>query len=169
MASQVAPQLDVLDTLSSPVGERGNVGQAATRLESGPADAGLVLLVGETRVELSGEIGAGLRHLIGGALRAISRGHTAILATTPDEEISTGTAAQMLGMSRTHVVNLIKKGVLPSHALRDGAGSHRRVRLSDIVAYRQRREAAATALAEMERVAMEYDLDALDESPARHT
>lgn len=165
MATQVTPKLDVLDTLTVPKRGQADAGHAATALEACPDDGGLVLVVGEVRIELPPSIAVGIRHLLGTALGEASRGHTVVLATTPDEQVSTGVAAEMLGISRTHAVTLMNHGVIPSQKVRDGDRSHRRVRLSDIAAYRQQREAAAAALIGLEQLSAEFDLDALDNTP----
>ena len=60
---------------------------------------------------------------------AAVRAHIAEQLTRPGEELlSTGEAAQLLGTSRQHVVNLCDAGKLPS----TWAGKHRRVRRGDV-------------------------------------
>jgi excisionase family DNA binding protein len=54
-----------------------------------------------------------------------------------DSEISTQQAADMLNMSRPHVVKLLEQGEIPYKK----TGSHRRIRLEDLVAYNQKLKA----------------------------
>jgi excisionase family DNA binding protein len=52
----------------------------------------------------------------------------------PDDLMSTGAAARLLGCSRQHVVDLCERGVLPFVSV----GSHRRVRRADVVGLMRR-------------------------------
>lgn len=87
-------------------------------------------------------------------LEAVAEGDTATVVRTP-REVSTQQAATVLNVSRPTVVKLIDDGVLPSRKV----GSHRRVSLADLLAYREdmvaRRRAA---LDQMSRDAEELGL-----------
>ncbi len=48
-----------------------------------------------------------------------------------DSDISTQQAADMLNVSRPHIVKILEKGEIPFNKV----GSHRRIKLSDIIAY----------------------------------
>jgi excisionase family DNA binding protein len=62
-----------------------------------------------------------------------------------DAELTTQQAADLLDLSRTFVVRLIDEGKLAAHF----AGSHRRLRAGDVLAYRERREQKLAGLAEL--------------------
>lgn len=64
-------------------------------------------------------------------LEAVAEGDIATVVRTP-REVSTQQAATVLNVSRPTVVKLIDGGVLPSRKV----GSHRRIRLTDLLAYR---------------------------------
>lgn len=53
-----------------------------------------------------------------------------------DAQLTTVEAARMLGVSRQFLVNLLKRGSLPHHM----TGSHRRIYVRDLVAYKARRD-----------------------------
>jgi excisionase family DNA binding protein len=74
----------------------------------------------------------GVARMTASMLEEMAEGHTVALMSEA-EEVSTSVAAAFLGVSRPHVVKLIETGLLP----RRMAGSHRRVRLTDLVAYKR--------------------------------
>lgn len=55
-----------------------------------------------------------------------------------DETFTTQAAANHLGVSRQHLVDLLETGEIPHHKV----GSHRRVRFSDLIAYERVRDKA---------------------------
>ena len=61
---------------------------------------------------------------------------------TSKHELSTQQAADLLGLSRTYVAQLIDQGTLPAVLV----GTHRRLRANDVITYKQHREARLTAL-----------------------
>lgn len=70
--------------------------------------------------------------------------------------LTTAQAAEMLNVSRPHVVKLLDQGKLPHHM----AGTHRRVKVADLVAYRDERDRErSTALAEMHEISDEAGMD----------
>jgi excisionase family DNA binding protein len=61
-------------------------------------------------------------------------------------EVTTAQAADILNVSRPFVIKLLESGVMPYHKV----GKHRRVRLSDVLAYKQRlKHERETALDEL--------------------
>ena len=66
-----------------------------------------------------------------------------------DHDLTTQQIADLLGLSRTFVVRLIDSGKLAAHH----AGSHRRVRVGDALAYARRRQDRLAAVAEIAEAA----------------
>jgi excisionase family DNA binding protein len=81
-------------------------------------------------------------------LREIASGN-AVRLLQIRRELTTHEAAELLNVSRTHLIGLLEKGVIP-HRL---VGSHRRIALTDLLAYKektyaQRKEALYAIAAE---------------------
>jgi len=67
-------------------------------------------------------------------------------------ELTTQEAADMLNVSRPHLVKLLEDGALPFHR----TGKHRRVRFADLMQYKDARDrTSAEAMAELARQAQE--------------
>ena len=58
-------------------------------------------------------------------------------------ELTTQEAANVLGISRTYLVRLIDQGAITAHLV----GTHRRVRVADVLAYQARRDDRLRAVA----------------------
>ncbi|MCC2314187.1 helix-turn-helix domain-containing protein [Cellulomonas xiejunii] len=82
-------------------------------------------------------------------LRAVASGSTVTVTTTP-QEVTTSTAAAMLGISRPTLMKMVKDGTIPAHKV----GTHTRLRTEDVLAAkrarRERERAAFAALLELE-------------------
>lgn len=100
---------------------------------------------------------ASLSRMLREALPLLLRGD-AVAITALSRELTTQDAADLLNTSRQHLVNLLERGAIPFHKV----GTHRRVRLSDVLEYRERRfREQTTALDELARLSFEagqYDV-----------
>lgn len=90
----------------------------------------------------------------------------AITVAPLEQRLTTQQAADLLGISRPTLIKLLEENEIPY----EQPGRHRRVRLSDVLAYRQRRRQERRArLADMTRQAVEdglYDVSADDYAAA---
>jgi excisionase family DNA binding protein len=81
----------------------------------------------------------------------------AVSVVANERRLSTQQAADLLGVSQPHVVELLEAGDIPFHHV----GSHRRVYLKDVLAYKKvrdkRRRSALNRMARMEVAAGTYD------------
>ena len=70
-------------------------------------------------------------------------------------ELTTQEAADMLNVSRPHLVKLLEAGALPFHK----TGKHRRVRLADLTLFKAEQDRASTrAMQELAKQAQELEL-----------
>lgn len=96
------------------------------------------MLVRAGDVELS--LDEGTATLIIHMLKAQAAGHRVVLDAVP-EEISTGQAADLLGVSRPTVVSMVDRGELAARRV----GTHRRLRRDDVLRLREAAAASRTA------------------------
>lgn len=75
-------------------------------------------------------------------LRELARGGV-VHVLVDGRDVTTQDAAEVLGLSRTFVVRLIDTGKLPAHL----AGTHRRIRVADLMAYAEERSQRLEAVA----------------------
>ena len=70
--------------------------------------------------------------------------------------LTTAEAAELLNVSRPHVVKLVDEGSIAHHM----AGSHRRLALADVLAYKsQRSKASRAVLADIQQLADDTGMD----------
>lgn len=79
-----------------------------------------------------------------------------VISLVPEtQELTTQAAANILGVSRPHLIKLVESGQLPFHKV----GAHRRIRMKDLIAFQQERDRnRRTALDDMARKAQEAGL-----------
>lgn len=71
-------------------------------------------------------------------------------------ELTTKEAADLLNVSRPFLVSMLTEGKIPFHKV----GSHRRIRASDVLEFRARRDAErSSALNDLQRLGQEFDAD----------
>ena len=97
-----------------------------------------------------------VRELLSRVLAEMAQGHAVALVPV-HAELTTQEAADYLGVSRPHLVRLLERGDIPFHK----AGSHRRVKFSDLSSYKAARAADAAAaldelVAEAQRLGLGY-------------
>jgi excisionase family DNA binding protein len=66
------------------------------------------------------------------AAKLVSEGH-AIDVIAADQEVSAQDAADLLGVSRPYLLNLVKKGILPCHMV----GVHHRIPTNAVIDYKR--------------------------------
>ena len=99
-----------------------------------------------------GEMPEGLKRLLLDLLTQIARNEP--VAIMPQEaQLTTKEAADLLGVSRPHLVKLLEQGEIPFTRV----GKHRRVLLKDVLRYQER--AREEALNNLQRQAQELGFD----------
>ncbi len=91
----------------------------------------LYMLIGEGSCSESVLLPARAATLLLESLKYMSKGLDVVL-TPLQPELTTGQAAEILNVSRPHLVKLLDNGEIPHHWV----GRHRRVRRDDVMAYR---------------------------------
>lgn len=110
--------------------QRADAERAAELLDDMVARSGLTLAAPDREpVRVPSETVQALRM----ALRAVLDGRTVAVLAAPNSVISTSAAARILGVSRPHVTKLVDAGILPAST----PGTHRRLRMADVLAYRE--------------------------------
>lgn len=84
-------------------------------------------------------------------VEALAQGRSVTLVPS-DKDLTSQEAADTLRVSRPHLIKLLDRGDIPFHRV----GTHRRIRVEDVLAYRERRDAERNAaLAELTRLSEE--------------
>ena len=92
-----------------------------------------------------------IMNLMLNVLTQVSQGN-AISLVPIHQEVSTQQAAELLSVSRPHLVKLLEQGAIPFRKV----GSHRRVKLTDVMDYRKQvDEARGKALDELAELSQE--------------
>lgn len=132
--------VDVLDPADTKAGA-AEFARDAAALEKASAEDEITLSGGGMKpVALSSP----LARMVASVLRELSEGHTVAVMST-SEEVSTGVAARMLGVSRPHVAKLVDSGILQGRRL----NKHRRVRLASVIAFKREMERGHELLKEI--------------------
>lgn len=93
-------------------------------------------------------------HLLMDILTELAAGN-AVKVVPVHAELTTQEAADMLNVSRPHLVKLLEDGALPFHK----TGKHRRVRFADLMQFKAaRNQASEQAMQELARQAQELDM-----------
>jgi len=101
------------------------------------------------------EIPNSIYRVLVAAVAAMAQGN-AVSIVPVHHELTTQQAAELLGVSRPHLVKLVDAGEIPHHK----TGSHRRIYFEDLMRYRDVRDAQrAAALRELTRKSAEYGLE----------
>jgi excisionase family DNA binding protein len=112
----------------------------------GPHKPYLVGSEGE-RTELPNSAVEALRIIVD----ALARGQSVMLVPH-DKDLTSQEAADMLRVSRPHLIKVLDRGEIPFHRV----GTHRRIKLEDMLAYQERRDAEReAALSELTRLSEE--------------
>ena len=88
-------------------------------------------------------------------LSEMAKGNSVTIIPT-HAELTTQQAADVLNISRPYLVKLLESGEIPFHK----AGTHRRIRFEDLMAYKSKREKeSADAMEELSKQAQELDME----------
>jgi excisionase family DNA binding protein len=142
MSASVRPSPDKMppDTPKTiPVRERTAAARVAALLSSAPAKKHKAVAV----VDAEGkrvEVPAALTAIIHRAAELIAEGHP-VAVMSDDEILSTQDAADLLNVSRQYLVRLVDAGDLPAEKV----GSHRRLRLADVAAFKAQQDTKRTS------------------------
>ncbi|MDP2402024.1 MAG: helix-turn-helix domain-containing protein [Coriobacteriia bacterium] len=86
-------------------------------------------------------------------LSIVAEGGTAAVVEV-EHDLTTQAAADILGVSRPHLIKLLDQGEIPYYKV----GSHRRLAVGDVLAFKKRRDAQRQALKELTELSQELGL-----------
>lgn len=102
-----------------------------------------------------------VQRLIQEGVQSLAQGHAVSLMPL-DQELTTNEAAELLGVSRPYLVRLLEKGAIPFSM----TGSHRRVSLQHLIAYKDRRDSERRqALNDLTQMSEDLSLYPDDDTP----
>lgn len=134
--------------------EMTNAADAATALAKARNDDGSLTIFVDAdgkEMRLAPAVGDVVIDLLG----LLARNNMVTIVPT-GAELTTQQAADLLNVSRPYLSSLLKDGTIDHIQV----GSHRRVRLEDLMAYKARRDAGRRgALREMARLGQQFDAD----------
>lgn len=122
----------------------------------GPTAPGLELRPQGQTTKFTVEVPPEVAGVLLRVLSFMAAGH-AVTILPIEAELTTQKAADMLGVSRPYLIQLLDKGQIPYHRV----GSHRRIKVADLLRYRneddqRRRNVADELTAEAERLGLGY-------------
>lgn len=105
--------------------------------------------VDEQPIELPASAFDALKYVV----EAMAQGQTIVLMPH-GTELTTQEAADLLHVSRPHLIKLCEDGTIPHHRV----GTHRRLRIEDVLEYRERRASERSDhLRDLTRLSQEYE------------
>lgn len=109
---------------------------AELRKRGREAPAASALLVGPSGHRM--ELPEPLYHALARATEALADGY-AVTVAPQHATLSTHGAAELLGISRPTLIKLLEDGRIPYEKSTDRPGAHRRIKLADLLAYKEHR------------------------------
>jgi excisionase family DNA binding protein len=123
-----------------------------SRLKSSRGAFRMIVTSGEDKEEIT--IPAVAFRMLEMILNEMAQGHAVALSPV-DREVTTQKAADLLNVSRPHLIKLLESGRIPFRKI----GSHRRIRVADVLEYKARMDAEAErAFAELVEQAQELGM-----------
>jgi excisionase family DNA binding protein len=122
--------------VAAPESERPRLHELDALLDGDPAAPTRLIGPDGRAVELPASAVALLRRLV----HFLAEGH-AVTVEPQDRELTTQQAAAILNVSRPYLVRLLDRGTIPATR----TGTHRRVRLEDLLVYKRQRDAERRA------------------------
>ena len=133
--------------------EAREASRAAAGLAAALTPDGRPLLVEEDEDRTAIYLSHDLAQLLAEVLMQVGRGEMVTVATY-GAELTTYEAANLLDVSHAFLIRMLDERELPAHSV----GSRRRVRTSDVLAFRAQRDAERReALRELQRLGEEFD------------